>query len=48
MGLHEEFNGGVFLGFAAKDLGDDALHLAAETIVDQPGAPSDECITRND
>ena len=46
--LHEELDGGMLLRFAAEDLGDDALHLAAVAAVDEPRAPGDERIAGDD
>src|SRR5262245_44319506 len=46
--FHEQINGRFFLSFAAKDLGDDALHLAAIALIQKAGAPLDERIAAND
>ena len=46
--LHEELDGRFLLRLAAEDLGDDALQLAAVTLVDQPRAPGDERIAPDD
>ena len=44
--LHEELDGGMLLCFAAKDLGDDALHFAAVAAVDKTRTPGNEGIAR--
>src|SRR5438034_7282140 len=46
--LHEQLDGGLFLGLAAEDLGDDALQLAAITLIDQPAAPGDKGVGAGD
>ena len=46
--LHEVFDGGVLLRFAAEDLGDDAFHFAAVAAVDEAGAPGDERVAGDD
>ena len=46
--LHEEFDGGVLLRFAAEDFGDDAFHFAAVAAVDQARAPGDERVAGDD
>ena len=46
--LHEQLDGRFLLRLAAEDLGDDALHLAAIALVDQPGAPGDQGIGAGD
>src|SRR5437870_12862111 len=46
--LHEQLDGGLFLGLAAEDLGDDALQFAAIAFVDKPGAPGDERVGAGD
>ena len=48
VGLHEQLDGGFLLGLAAEDLGDDALQLAAITLVDEPGAPGDQGVGAGD
>ena len=46
--LHEQLDGGVLLRFAAEDLGDDALHLAAVALVDQRRAPRHQRVAAHD
>ena len=48
VGFHEEFDCRVFLRLAAKNLGDDAFHLAAIATIDQPGTPMRESVARRD
>ena len=46
--LHEELDGRLFLRLAAEDLGDDALELSPETLVEQPRAPVDQRVAAHD
>ena len=46
--LHEQLDGRFLLRLAAEDLGDDALHLAAVALVDQPRAPCDQRVAADD
>ena len=46
--LHEELDHGLFLRFAAEDLGDRAFHFAAVAFVQEPRAPVDERIAADD
>ncbi len=48
MRLHEELDHGLFLRFAAEDLGDRAFHLAAVAFIQEPRAPVDECVAADD
>ena len=46
--LHEQLDGRFLLRLAAEDLGDDAFHLAAIALVDQPRAPGDQRVAADD
>ncbi len=48
MRLHAEVDGGILLAFAGEDLGDDAFHLAAITLFEQPTAPGADGVASND
>src|SRR5690606_9552253 len=48
VGLHQQLDRSLLLGFAAEDLGDDAFHLAAVTFVDQSAAPLNQRVASDD
>ena len=48
MRFHEQFDGRFLHRLAAENLGDDALHLAAITFVDQPRTPRHQRVGSGD
>ena len=46
--LHVQFDRGLFLGLAAEDLGDDAFHFAAISLIEQARAPCDQGVAADD